>query len=101
MCGKDTHYFRNGKGKGRFFVCLVNPYLQLMTPLLVDSVFLQDSRAAGAVAQAHDGTVNAEVGLALVLQLVVVRLACQILCRVGQCREREGAFYGLNAQALP
>ena len=58
--------------------------LQLVLFALVDGVFLQDAGTAGAVAKAHDGTVDAEVGLALVLELVVVGVGGQILGGVGQ-----------------
>ena len=40
----------------------------------VDGVLLQHTGAARAVAQAHHGTVDAEIGLVLLLQLVVVGL---------------------------
>ena len=40
----------------------------------VDGVFFQHARAAAAVAKPHDGTVYRQIGVALVLEFVVVGL---------------------------
>ena len=68
--------------------------------VFVDGVFLQYAGSARAVAQAHHSAVDAEIGIPLVFQFVVVGLAGQILGRVGQSAEREGLVDSLDAEPL-
>ena len=51
---------------------------------LVDGVFFENTWAAGTVAKSEHGTVDGEVGVALVLKLVVVGLAGDVLRRIGE-----------------
>lgn len=71
-----------------------------MTTILIDTILLQYARAARAVAETHDGTVDTEIGLALILEFVVVSLAGDVLSRIGQGGERERLVDGLNAEFL-
>lgn len=73
---------------------------QLVALGFVDGVLLQYARAAGTVAQTHDGAVDAEIGLALVLQLVVVGFRIQVLGRVGKGREGEDVINSFDTDFL-
>lgn len=61
--------------------------MQSVNLALVDGVFLEYAGTAAAIADAEDGTVDREIDVVGLAELVVVGCFCQLLCAIGQSRE--------------